>query len=82
MESALATAKGRESQVPALQTNLLDDVAMDVVFEVVTGALEVMGLTDVESDVDVRGVCARQVHALDSLLGLQFAGTYDGPSDV
>ena len=48
---------------------------MDEVFEVVVGVLEMMGLVDVEINVDDRGVCARQVHALDNLSEPQLAGT-------
>lgn len=74
--------KESESHVPALQTNLLEMVEVDEVFEVVVGVLEVMDLMDVETKVDERGVCARQVHALDNLSEAQFAGTYDGPAEV
>ena len=51
---------------------------MDVVFEVVVGVIEVAGVLEL---VD-RGVCAMQEHALESLLGVQLAGTNDGPSEI
>lgn len=76
-------AKESERHVPALQTNFLEGVVVDVILVMIVGVLEVMmGLVDIETDVDDRGVCARQVHALDNLLGAQFAGTYDGPGEV
>lgn len=87
-------AKGRKNHVPALQTSWLEEVVVDVVFEIVVGVLEVVLLevagvlevvvlevTGVLEVVD-RGVCAMQEHALESLLGGQLAGTNDGPSEV